>query len=260
MNHFFYVVSSIAINTFRGFTRNKIFYAVLLFSLSIVLFSYAISTLTLVESHKILLDFSLAATSISGILISIFLGTISIAREIETRVIYTVISKPISRIEYVIGKYLGCALVLVIAQLIISLFVMGILSLVIDKGLPDGLWGAFYLMILESLLILALSLLASLSSSSALAASITILFFLVGRNAYIFKQISNKTEGDVSHYLFRVLYDALPNLDRFNVREVVAYYKPYASEVLWFGSMYAAAYILFFISIAIILFWRKDFN
>ena len=261
MTHFLPSILSIAAHTFKGFTRNRIFFSIFLFSLSIILFAYAISTLTVVESNKVLLDFSLAAVSFCGILISIFLGTISIAREIETKAIYTVISKPISRTEYVLGKYLGCVFVLILSQVILSLSVVAILLVLgSDKGLPDGLFGCFYLMLLESFLILALSILASLSSSSALSASITILFFLVGRNSYIFKELSEKAESEVGAFFLRALYDVMPNLDRFNVRELVAYYKPYTNDILSMGSLYTLIYGTLFLSVTSILFLKKDLS
>ena len=118
-----------------------------------------------------------------------------------------------------------------------------------------GLYPCFYLMTLESLLILSIALFSSIFSSSVLATCLTLLLFLIGRSAYFFHSASEKAEGFM-RYVFRILYDILPNLERFNLREMAA--KPYPDTLLLDSSIYALAYTTLFLTLSTILFIRRD--
>ena len=251
------ITFAIAYNTFRGFSRDRIFHATLLLSVALVLFSYGLSTLTMVEAQKILLDFGFTAISISGVVISVFLGISAVSREIESKAIYTMLSKPISRVSYLLGKFLGCAVVVLLAHVIMSLTLTAI-AWSIGTGLPSGLFTCFAFMALESLLLLSVALFSSIFSSSVLATSFTIGMFLIGRSAYFFDTAYKKSADPVQRVLFRVLHDVLPNLDRFNVREVTAYSKPIPAGMALTTSLYCLAYVAVFLALSALLFRKKD--
>ena len=251
------VILTIAINTLRGFSRDRVFHATLFLSIALVLFSYGLSTLTIVESQKLLLDFGLAAVSLSGALISIFLGISAVSQEIQTKVIYSILSKPIPRVAYLIGKYFGAGLVVLVAHVIMSLTLCAI-TIAIGTGLPDGLFACFYLMFLESLIILAIALFSSIFSSTVLATSFTIGMFLIGRSAYAFRTASERSTDEFTRWFLRGLHDILPNLERYNIREVVAYSKPYPENMIAMSSAYGLVYITFFLAFSALLFHRKD--
>lgn len=250
----------IALSTLRGFARDRIFHASLIFSVLFTCFAYLLSGLTIVENQKILVDFGLSAISMSGIIMAMVIGIASVGKEIENKTIYTVLSKPISRLEYILGKYLGCALAVIVSHLIISMSLVAILYAV-GGGYPTGLALCFYLMMLESLLILATAIYLSVSvSSNFLASSITIAIFLIGRSAGSFKLIANRSESALARNFLRVFYDVFPNLDRFNIRELVAYSKPHAPHIGEWSTLYFFAYCLFFIAITSISFSKKDLS
>ena len=247
---------TIALTTLRGFTRDRIFYAVLLVALLLIAFSYSLAGLTFIGSYKILMDFGFTAISLCGILISIFVGIISVSKEIENKTIYTILAKPVHRSQYILGKYLGCGLVVLIAHLIMSLSLLTVIWIIGIKT-STGLYPCFYLMTLESLLILSIALFSSIFSSSVLATCLTLLLFLIGRSAYFFHSASEKAEG-LMRYVFRILYDILPNLERFNLREMAAYSKPYPDTLLLDSTIYALAYTTLFLTLSTILFIRRD--
>ena len=251
------ITMAVAINTLRGFSRDKVFHATLVFAVLLVSFSYGFSTLSLVESTKILLDFGLTAISLCGILISIALGVGALSREIESKIVYTMISKPISRVEYLLGKYLGCAMVVILVHLIMS-FTLSLLLWAEASSFPDGMWACLYLMTLESLIILAAGIFASIFSSSILAASFTMGIFLIGRSSYFFKHAMEQANDGFSRWMFRFLYDVLPNLDRFNIRELTAYSKPYPPNLLPWSTLYCLGYAALFLIFSSILFRRRD--
>ncbi|MGZ6359763.1 MAG: ABC transporter permease, partial [Bdellovibrionota bacterium] len=91
------VLFGIAFNSWKQMVRDRIFYVVLLMACLMLGFSYLLATLTIIESRKILLDFGFSAVSLSSAATAIYIGIVSMAREIEQRTIYSVVSKPISR-------------------------------------------------------------------------------------------------------------------------------------------------------------------
>lgn len=251
-------IFTIAKQTLYSYARDRIFHSSLIFSVVFVTFSYLVSTLTMLESQKILLDFGLAAISLAGIVISLFLGTTIVGKEIEKRTIYTVLSKPIGRAEYLAGKFLGGAFVVIfvhIANMLTLLLVLRAAS----EPIPQGFYACVYLMVLESMLILAISLFLSVFTSSLLlASSLSIAFFLIGRSSQSFQYLANRSESQGSKIFVKILYDILPSLDRFSIREVVAYSKPYPQGMIAASSLYFTAYLLLILFLTFGVFQKKD--
>lgn len=249
---------AIAKQTVFAYARDRIFHSVLVFSILLILFSFALSTMTIVESRKILLDFGLSAVSIMGILLSLFLGVTLVGWEVERRTIYTVLSKPIRRWEYLLGKYLGGALVVALVH-VFSFFVLKWVVWRAGDELPSGMPQALLLMTLESMIVMALAMLLSLVLSSLfLVASISGAIFLVGRSASTFRTLYEKAEEGSFKVLLRVLYDITPSLERFNIREVVAYGKPYPDDMVSQGLLYFFLYTLFLLGTSFTVFRKKD--
>ena len=98
---------TIARNTLREAVRNKVLYALLFFAIFIIGTGVVLSGLSYVESERILQDFGFAAIRLFSVAIAIFVGVSLIHREVERRTVYTILSKPISRAEFLLGKYVG---------------------------------------------------------------------------------------------------------------------------------------------------------
>lgn len=248
---------AIAAATFRGFVRDRIFYGVLIFSLLFIALSYLIATLTITEERKILLDFGFMAISLSGISVAIFLGTTAVAKEIESRVIYSVLSKPISRAQYLLGKFLGTFAILFVAHALLSATLIGIL-LFLGQGFPDGLFACFFLMLLESLLILAIASAFSVYSSAFLSGSFSFAIFLAGRSSSTLKLLAEKATTPGTRSIAKFFYWFLPNLERFNIRDLVAYSKPYPHNMLPLALAYCLLYSIFVFSLGAAAFAKRD--
>jgi Cu-processing system permease protein len=258
--NFFRSTLTIAQSTLRGLIRDRVFYAIVLFSVLFTLFSFLLASLTLTENRKVLVDFGLTAISMSGIAMGLFVGLVAIGKEIESKTIYTVLSKPISRLEFMLGKFLGCLLAIILGHLIFSLGLWTVLG-ALGEGFPQGLIACFYLMILESVFVLALAMFLSTSvSSSFLAGSITVAIFLMGRSSNTFRVIEQKSDSPLIKNAMRILYDLVPNLGRFNIREVVAYAKPYPEQMLFWSTLYWVSYLIFILGLTALVLRKKDFN
>ncbi|NUM88499.1 MAG: ABC transporter permease [Bdellovibrionales bacterium] len=249
---------SVALATLKGFSRDKIFHGTVVFSVAFILFAYFLSTLTIVETRKILLDFGFTAISLSGIGIAIFTGLTCVGKEIETRTIYTVLAKPVSRTQYLFGKYLGAAAVVAICHGILSLVLTAIASGV-GEGLPAGMAACLFLITLESLFVLAVAFVFSVvMSSSFLAATITLAVFLSGRASGTLVSVARKAESELSRVLLQSLWSVVPNLERFNARDLVAYGKPLPEGMVLVSTGYFLFWVLLLLTITSIAFERRD--
>ena len=99
--------ASIAINVFRESVRDKVLYNLVLFAILLIGASYLIGQLTAGQDVKIIKDLGLAATSIFGLFIAVFIGIGLVSKEVERRSIYSLLSKPIHRYQVIAGKYAG---------------------------------------------------------------------------------------------------------------------------------------------------------
>lgn len=243
--------------TWRTFLREKVFYAVVLASILMLGFSFLLATLTIIETRKIMLDFGLGAVSLCGILISVFIGNFAIAKEIETRTIYSSLSKPISRTSFVIGKFLGSTSILFAVHLALGLILFLILSLAGESS-PPGFWTCQALNLLESLLILAVSFLFSMVTSGFLAGSLSLAVFLIGRSGPSLITMSESAATTEVRTTARVISWLFPNLERFNIRELVAWGKEFPPEMLPIGLGYALLWIVLSLSLTSWLFEQKE--
>ena len=107
-------IAALALNTFRESIRDRIFYSLLAFAVIMLAFSLVLGNLTIGDEIKIIKDFGLAAISLFGVLIAIFVGISLVYKEMEKRTIYVILAHPISRSQFVLGKYGGLSLTLLV--------------------------------------------------------------------------------------------------------------------------------------------------
>src|SRR6478735_12423976 len=105
-------VAAIAINVFRESVRDKVLYNLVLFAILLIGASYLLGQLTAGQDVKISKDLGLAATSLFGLFIAIFVGISLVSKEVERRSVYPLFAKPIRRSEFILGKYMGLLLTL----------------------------------------------------------------------------------------------------------------------------------------------------
>ena len=149
-------IFSIAQNTFRETIRDRVFYSLLFFALILIALSMILGNLTLTKPIKIIHDFGLGSISIAGTLIAIFVGIGMLYKEMDKRTIYTILSKPIHRWQFLIGKYLGLGLTISVEVVVMSLIVF-LLSFYYVPEIPLKLFFAIVPIFFELMLILAFS-------------------------------------------------------------------------------------------------------
>lgn len=260
-------IAAIAINTFKEAIRDKILYNLLFFALLMIGASLLLATLTVGEQSKIIIDIGLASINIFGVLIAVFLGIGLISKEIEKRTIYNIISKPMPRYQFLIGKYIGLLLTIVV-----NTSIMGIglyLVLIINEwrwghGIFDAnldIWKAMYLILIEFMVITAIALLFStFSSSSTLSAIFTIAAYIIGHLTEDLKLIGDKLHNSLGKMTINFFYYSLPNLDNFNIKGRVVHGIEVPLTYLSIVTGYGLFYIITLVVLSAIIFQKRDFK
>ena len=157
----------IALNTFREYLRDKILYNLLLFAVLLMGASVLLADLTIMEHHKIIKDMGLAAINLGGVMIAIFVGIGLVSKEIERRTVYTIMARPISRAQFILGKYLGLVITLSVNVVVMMAVFLGTM-LLYRVPVQMALFQAVELIFVEVLLVTALALFFSTFTSSTL--------------------------------------------------------------------------------------------
>ena len=146
---------TIAVNTAREAIRNKLLYTFLFFALAMMLFGVVLATISYVERERMMQDFAFASIRLFSVAIAIFVGVGLIHKDIDRRTVYTILSKPLSRAEFLIGKFTGLVLIIWLQVAIMALFFAGI-SLLMGAPLGFTHLAALTLTAVELALVVAL--------------------------------------------------------------------------------------------------------
>src|SRR6187431_844384 len=175
-------IAAIARNAFREAVRDRVLYNLVLFVLLLTGASVFIGELSGGQERKVIVDLGLSAMLLFGVFIAIFVGVGLVYKEIERRTVYTIFAKRVSRGEFLVGKYLGLCLTLLVNVLVMGAGVS--LALIYVSGGMDPLvlqiWPAILLIFVELMILTGVALLFSSFSSPALSALLTFFVFIVG--------------------------------------------------------------------------------
>ena len=248
----------IALNTFRENLRDKILYNLLFFALLLIGFSVLLADLTIMEHQKMVTDMGLAAINLVGVIIAIFVGIGLVSKEIERRTVYTILARPISRAQFILGKYLGLMFTILV-NIVIMLTVYLATLWVYRAPVHWALLQAIELIFVELLLVTALALFFSTFSTSTLSAIMTLGFYVIGHLTTDLKGIAQKSHSEAVQAVTTALYYLCPNLEMLNMKGQAAMGTPVALSYQAWASAYGLLYAALLISAACAVFQRRDF-
>jgi ABC-type transport system involved in multi-copper enzyme maturation permease subunit len=251
-------VLSIALNTFRENLRDKLLYNLLIFALLMIGSSLLLMRLTLGEFHRLLLDIGLGSVNIFSVLIAIFVGIGLVSKEIDKKTIYTIVSKPVARFEFLLGKFFGLTITLLVNMLIMT---AGLLAVLMAQSVPIEavLFKAIGLILLECMVVTAVALLCSTFTSATLSAIFTLAIYVIGHLTADLKTFGQKMDG-LGRSVLEGMYYLLPNLERFNLKGNVTHHIDVPLNDLVLIVAYGMAYAAFLLLLASVIFQRRDFR
>ena len=252
-------IQAIAMNTFKEAVRDRILYAILVFAIAMIGSTVILATIGAGGGEKIVRDLGLGFISIFGVFIAVFIGIGLVHKEIDRRTIYTIISKPIHRFQFILGKYLGLCLTLFVNVAIMTGALIGLIFA------AEGLWdfrlaAASGMILLELMLITGVAVLFSAFSTPALSAIFTLSFFVIGRLLNDLRLFGERYAGPLAREVIRGLYYLLPNLGRFNISAEVVHGLPLGEVISAMTVLYGLLYIVTLLSLTVLIFQRRDFR
>jgi ABC-type transport system involved in multi-copper enzyme maturation permease subunit len=253
---------AIARNAFREAIRDRVLYNLIVFALLLIGSAIFIGELSAGQEAKIIVDLGLGAMLLFGAFIAIFVGVGLVYKEIEKRTVYVILSKPIGRGQFLVGKYIGLSL-----TLLVNVVVMGVgvtLALVFVRRAWDPLafkvWPAILLIYFELLIVTAVAIVFSSFSTPALSALLTFFVFVIGHFSADLKMLSGSASSLPTRWLFSALYYLLPNLSNYSVITATAHGVVPDARSLAGAVGYAIVYVVVLLAAATLIFRRRNFK
>jgi ABC-type transport system involved in multi-copper enzyme maturation permease subunit len=266
------VIGLVAVNVFKESVRDKVLYSIIAFAVLLIASSLLIGDLTAGQDIKIIKDLGLASISIFGLLIAIFIGIGLVWKEVEKRSIYTLLPKPMRRQDFLLGKYCGLVLTLVINVAVMTAAFYVVLAIMQTVAPPivrvswpapatdPAMLKAIALVMLELMLVTAIALLFSTFSSPFLSALLTAGLWVAGHFNNDLRNFGAVVESPVLAWLARATYYVLPNFAAFDVKLQVVHAQAVPASYVGLTVLYGLTYIVLVLVGAVAIFSRRDFK
>ncbi len=263
----------IAIISFREGIRNRALYGISLFALLLLGANFLVSGMIPREVGKVAVDMALSTISLTGLLLVLFIGINLLAKDMDKRTIYMVLARPISRQQYIIGKFLGMVILIIITVCFLGCF--AVLSLLTLKTTYHGYfdrfaWQPVFIAIgMEMLMLILLTglsfLFASFSSTSFITLILTMISYIIGQSLTNVKALVENpsaagiTVSPLTVKMVRLLYYIFPNLSLFDLKLQAAHSLPVSASYIFWTCCYGIIYTVLSITIAGLIFQKKEF-
>lgn len=256
---------ALALNTFRDAIRNRVLYGILAVVFIVNLFGIVLGEMSLHQEARVARDLGIGGVSLFGSITAIFLGVSLLYSEIKKRTIHTIVTKPLERYEFVLGKYLGMVVTLSCLLAMFSL-VMLLLLKTQDVAVTTVLLKALILAFYEVLVVAAIAILFSSFSSPFLSGIFTFGLFVLGRVTPDLRAFLQTTDSAVVKGACEVALYLIPDLHLFSVsggsvdgNHVTVHGDFVSWGYMGMASGYAALYIGILLGVSIWIFSRRDF-
>lgn len=262
----------VAFAVFRESVRDRVPLAIAGFGVLLVMASYLISQMTAGQDLKIIKDLGLAALNLLGLLIAVFIGIGLVAKEVERRSIYSVLSRPLTREQFVLGKFFGVAMTLAVnlGAMCAAFYALLFYQQLTVTAAQQSVWPApaadprlmvaVLLMFAELMIVTAVALFFSTFSGPLTAIMLTLGLWIAGHFNADLRHFEEVVAAPVAVYVARGLYYVLPNLAPFNVRAEVVHGIPVPAMHVGLTLAYAAVYVSMLLIGAMAIFRRRDFK
>lgn len=253
-------VYAIAFNTFREAIRNKILFAVLGFVVLMIAISAFFGTVSIGRQDKVIKDFGLFALSFFGAISAILCGISLLNNELKKKTVYNILSKPVSRSQFIVGKFFGLTLTV---NVLLSVMSLGLIAFCwfIEGRVDWLLFQAVAFVMLESTIICAVTVFfSSLVVTTTLTGLFTFGFYLGGRSInYLNFFIGNEAgQSPVLKNFIRFFDIILPDLSLMNVGNIVVHGEAIAGTHFIHGILYCLCYSMIAVSLASVIFQKRD--
>lgn len=253
-------INAIALNTFREAIRNKIIYAVIAFVILLIAISAVFGSVSIGNQEKVIKDFGLFSLSFFGAITAILCGVNLLNNELQKKTVYNILSKPLSRTHFIIGKFLGLALTV---NVVISCMGIGLIGFcyIIEGRLDWLLFQGVIFALLESTIICAVTVFfSSLVVTTTLTGLFTFGVYLGGRSINYLSLLSKDSlaEGAAMQNTIKAFDLLLPDLSVFNIGNIIVYGEAVSGSHFGYAVIYCFFYSLLAVALASAIFGKRD--
>lgn len=265
-------IRAVALAVFKESVRDRVPYSLVLFSVVLMVASLLMSKLTASQDLKVVKDLGLATMNVIGLLIALFIGTGLVAKEVERKSIYSVLSKPITRTGFLLGKFAGLVLTLVVnlAMMTVAFYAMLLYQQMTTVDWVQQGWHAapmdprlllpIALILVQLTVVTAVALLFSTFSSPLLAVLFTLGVWVAGQFSGDLRDYQSAVDAPAAGLIARGVYFLLPNLSALDVKNAVVHGLPVSWPALGAAVGAAMAYVALILTVAASVFSRRDFK
>ena len=255
-------VTTVALHTFKEAVRDNVLYSLIVFALLLIGASILFGSISVGIERIILVNLSLSAIAVIGVLMAIFIGIGLVSKEIERRSIHNVLSKPVRRAEFIVGKYAGLLLTLAVNTAVMTVaFCLAVFYQKRSFGAVDlAALEAVYLILLELALVVGVALLFSTISTPVLSAVYTFAIYVIGNFSSDMRLFGRESGSAAVERATTVLYYLLPNFSHFSAIAPAAHGERIPGYLLVANSLYALLYATILVSAAILIFEEREFR
>ena len=250
---------NIALNTFREIVRNKFLYLIIFFGFIFIVFSIVLGTLTLGDDKKLIVDFGLAMIEIFGFIWVLFVWSQLLFKEIEWKTIFLILSKPITRKQFILGKYLwfsATIFLIILLQSLLFLWVLYFKDIEITKLIIVSLFFTF----LKLELILALVMFFSSFMSNMITILVSVLVYLAWHSFSLLLDLVHRTKNQILIYLWQALQLLFPPFEALNTKDYIWSFSDFSIKYFWINTFYSIAYLIIILYLTTIIFNKKRFE
>ncbi len=250
----------VAVNTFREAVRDRVLYNLVFFALLMIGAAILVGQISIGIDRLVIINLGLSAISVFGLVMAIFIGVGLVSKEIEKRTLYSLLAQPVRRWEFLVGKYAGLVLTLVVNT---SFMTLGLAAALFYVGRPfvrsDALiLVAVYFILLELALVTAIALFFSCFSTPMLSTLFTLGIYVTGIFASDIREFGDLTKSPGLKALTRVIYYLVPNFHNFNAIAAVSHGEAIPLALVAQNTLYAALYVTLLLVAASAVFSRRN--
>ena len=255
-------IITLAQGTFGEAIRRKILNIFLIVALAMIGLFFAFTSFSAREDLTITLSTGLGVISLAGLFISVILGINLVPSEIEKRTIYTILSKPVRRHEFLLGKYFGG-----LTTVFVNIAMMGIVFIVLvwfkEKHPESQVWEGVLMIFFQMMLLSSVALLFSVFVSPFVNFFLTFAVFLLGSLSSVTESLATpgKDKNPLVVGFFWLIHFLIPNFGNFNIQNPIIHpdiqiqnMGVYMTQTILYAIIYSAIMIL----IAVQIFERRE--
>lgn len=249
----------VSLYTAKEVIKSKVLVNTFVIGIALFIITFVAYNFTYGEPARVALDFGLGALSLSTVAIAIFMGVGIISDEIQNRTVYLVVSRPVPRYAFLIGKLLGLLLVLLLNVIILSLITLSLYFFIGGEYQSLISWAIIFIGAEAVLMLLVVSCF-SLVTSKVLSIILSIVVYIIGHAIDGVKLISFVKDKPAVEFLLDCYQFILPAFYKLNLKNYVLYEQNLSLTYLLGTLFYALLYGIALMIISITIFEKKNLD